>query len=252
MPSVVARDCRVLHAAHRCSTSGSSRGMLRMGCLAIVGFVAVAATETQAACLRDVAVPELERIAFAIDGAESSHGSDPAMWRLDPGGPQGPMQVTRAAAADVGGGDRFDPAQNREIGRAYLARMYRRYGNWPDVVAAYIWGTGNLDTWVRGGRIPQLLPRAVLAYQQRVLGDFEHGIGSASPLNADGCGIQADTLPRRSASHDAFEIAWERWKRNGMQVVSPIVPAPKPIPTRTFGIWERNVLAAMDQVTVSH
>jgi hypothetical protein len=78
----------------------------------------------------------LDRIADAVDGAESSHGADPRMWRLDPDGPQGPMQVTAAAAADVGGGDRFDEQQNRTLGRAYLAQMYRRYGSWVDAVAA--------------------------------------------------------------------------------------------------------------------
>jgi hypothetical protein len=62
----------------------------------------------------------LDRVASAVDGAESSHGSDMAMWRPDPSGPQGPMQVSEAAATDVGGGDRFDALQNRAIGRAYL------------------------------------------------------------------------------------------------------------------------------------
>jgi hypothetical protein len=33
---------------------------------------------------------------------------DLAMWRPNPSGPQGPMQVGEAAATDVGGGDRFD------------------------------------------------------------------------------------------------------------------------------------------------
>jgi hypothetical protein len=33
------------------------------------------------------------------------------------------MQVTEAAAADGGGGDRFDLIENRAIGRAYLAHL---------------------------------------------------------------------------------------------------------------------------------
>lgn len=49
----------------------------------------------------------LDRVANAVDGAESSHGNDMAMWRPDPSGPQGPMQVSEAAATDVGGGDRL-------------------------------------------------------------------------------------------------------------------------------------------------
>jgi hypothetical protein len=113
----------------------------------------------------------LDRVAFAVDGAESSHGSDEAMWRTDPSGPQGPMQVSAAAATDVGGGDRFDTVQNREIGRAYLAQLYRRYGDWPDAIAAYNWGIGNLDAWVKAGRPAGKVVFGVSAYLGRVLHD---------------------------------------------------------------------------------
>ena len=58
-------------------------------------------------------VDALDHIAFAVYGAELSHGSDPNMWRSEPDGPQGPMQVSAAAAEDVGGGDRFDMVENR-------------------------------------------------------------------------------------------------------------------------------------------
>jgi hypothetical protein len=114
---------------------------------------------------------ELDRVAFAVDGAESGHGSNLAMWRPDPGGPQGPMQVSAAAALDVGGGDRFDMRQNRLIGRAFLARLYRRYGNWPDAVAAYNWGPGNLDNWITAGRPADRLPLETARYLLRVLRD---------------------------------------------------------------------------------
>jgi hypothetical protein len=79
------------------------------------------------------------------------------------------MQVTAAAAIDVGGGDRFDVAENRLLGRAYLARMYRRYGNWPDAVAAYNWGPGNVDSWIGAGRAADRLPLEVERYRDRVL-----------------------------------------------------------------------------------
>ena len=111
----------------------------------------------------------IDRLAYALDGAESSHGADPRMWRSPPDGPQGPMQVTAAAAADVGGGDRFDETQNRALGRAYLAHMYRRYGSWPDAVAAYNWGPGRMDSWISGGRPADKLPVPVQRYRNRVL-----------------------------------------------------------------------------------
>jgi hypothetical protein len=111
----------------------------------------------------------LDRVASAVDGAESSHGSDMAMWRPDPSGPQGPMQVSEAAATDVGGGDRFDSLQNRAIGRAYLLQLYGRYGNWPDAIAAYNWGIGKMDAWVKAGRRPDQFLFGVSAYLRRVL-----------------------------------------------------------------------------------
>jgi Transglycosylase SLT domain len=114
---------------------------------------------------------ELDRIAFAVDGAESSHGVDSRMWRPDPNGPQGPMQVSAAAALDVGGGNRFSLVENRLLGRSYLARMFRRYGNWPDALAAYNWGPGNVDQWIASGRSRARLPPETSRYIDRVLRD---------------------------------------------------------------------------------
>ena len=112
---------------------------------------------------------ELDRITFAVDGIESRHGADPRMWRPEPEGPQGPMQVSLKAAIDVGGGNRFDLLENRLLGRAYLAQMYRRYGNWADALAAYNWGPGNLDQWIAGGRRAEALPLETTRYVERAL-----------------------------------------------------------------------------------
>lgn len=120
---------------------------------------------------------DLDRVAFAVDGAESGHGADPAMWRPELDGPQGPMQVSAAAAIDSGGGDRFDVTENRLLGRIYLARLYGRYGNWPDAVAAYNWGPANLDGWIAQGRPAAGLPTEVERYRDRVLRD-----GGMSPV----------------------------------------------------------------------
>jgi transglycosylase-like protein with SLT domain len=112
---------------------------------------------------------DLDRVAFAVEGAESSHGTDPRMWGPGFSGPQGPMQVSAAAAADVGGGNRFDIFENRMLGRGYLALMYRRYGNWPDAIAAYNWGPGNMDAWIGSGRPSASFPLEVERYRDRVL-----------------------------------------------------------------------------------
>jgi hypothetical protein len=118
----------------------------------------------------------LDRVAVAVEGAESNHGADPQMWSSDPNGPQGPMQVSAAAAVDAGGGDRFNERENRALGRAYLAQMYRRYGSWPDAVAAYNWGPGHMDSWISGGRPFDKFPLAVEIYRTRVLVGSSLGI----------------------------------------------------------------------------
>jgi hypothetical protein len=120
----------------------------------------------------------LDRIAYAVEGAESDHGTAPLMWGPDPKGPQGPMQVSADAAEDVGGGNRFDVRENRAFGRAYLAQMYRRYGSWPDAIAAYNWGPGNMDAWINGGRPFDKFPPAVERYRIRVLVGSSVGVPS--------------------------------------------------------------------------
>ena len=152
-----------------------------------IGAVIVLATTSTGAAnggslvAGDAADVALQRVAFAVEGTESSHGVDPKMWRAVADGPQGPMQVSAAAAADVGGGDRFDPAENRALGRAYLSRLYHRYANWPDAIAAYNWGPGNMDTWIGAGRPIDKFPIAVSLYRLRVLFGSSAAGGLAIP-----------------------------------------------------------------------
>jgi len=145
-------------------------------CLIIVGILSAAGFAKPALAGNGVAgspvlgqIGVLDRVAYAVDEAESSHGANAKMWRSDLDGPQGPMQVSAAAAADVGGGDRFDEMANRALGRAYLAHMFRRYGSWRDAVAAYNWGPGRMDDWISGGRPFDKLPPAVARYRAHVM-----------------------------------------------------------------------------------
>ena len=133
------------------------------------GLVIAGSSVAGAASLIPGSPEMLDRLTSAIDGTESSYGTDARMWRANLDGPQGPMQVSAAAAADVGGGDRFDPIENRMLGRAYLARLYHHYANWADAVAAYNWGPGNMDVWIGGGRQIDKFPAAVSLYRVRVM-----------------------------------------------------------------------------------
>jgi Transglycosylase SLT domain len=156
---------------------------------------------------RSIATP-LDRVATAVDGAESSHGADIRMWRPDPTGPQGPMQVSEAAAADVGGGDRFDMSQNRAIGRAYLSQLFWRYRNWPDAIAAYNWGIGKMDAWVKAGRPPDKFLVGVAAYLRRVL--HESGM-CEGPAVTRAAQLSATTLRVKSSSV-VGKVQREEWK----------------------------------------
>ena len=157
----------------------------------------------------------LDRVAYAVDGAESSHGSDPRMWRGELDGPQGPMQVSAAAAADAGGGDRFDETQNRVLGRAYLTHLYRRYRSWPDAIAAYNWGPGHLDEWINGGRLPDKFPAAVERYKNRVL------VGSGLPAAEGGTNLRLSRLDRLRmlARRELAERLRGSWAPDAVQVL---------------------------------
>lgn len=153
-----------------------------IGAVAAVVFAGWSMAAAAAGSLVAGEATALDRIAFAVDGAESSHGADLRMWRAEPEGPQGPMQISADAATDVGGGDRFDPFENRELGRAYLAHLFRHYANWPDAVAAYNWGSGHMDAWIGAGRPIDKFPLAVWLYRIRVL-------SGSSPLAAFGASV---------------------------------------------------------------
>jgi Transglycosylase SLT domain len=154
---------------------GRGRGWL--GLTVVFGLAAIGSALASAGTLTTVDVVALDRVTLAVDGIESSHGADARMWRPEVDGPQGPMQVSAAAAMDVGNGDRFDPAENRVLGRAYLARLYRRYANWVDAIAAYNWGPGHMDAWIDSGRPIDKFPETVALYRVRVL----YGGGVATP-----------------------------------------------------------------------
>jgi hypothetical protein len=55
------------------------------------------------------------------------------------------------------------------MGRAYLSQLFWHYGNWPDAIAAYNWGIGNMDAWVKAGRPPEKFLAGVAVYLRRVL-----------------------------------------------------------------------------------
>lgn len=61
-----------------------------------------------------------------------------------PAGALGIMQFMPATARDFGI-DPLDPFQAIPAAGRYLAQLYKRFGNWPEALAAYNWGQGNVS-----------------------------------------------------------------------------------------------------------
>lgn len=120
----------------------------------------------------------------AIDQAEKKHGLpknllarllyQESRYRADiisgkkrsPAGAIGIAQFMPATAAEMGINP-LDPWQSIDAAGRYLARLYGRFGNWPEALAAYNWGQGNVSR--KGlGKAPQ----ETRNYFAQILGDL--------------------------------------------------------------------------------
>ena len=105
---------------------------------------------------------------------------------------------------------------NRLAGRKYLDAMYRKYGDEATALAAYNWGPGNVDKWLKKGGDPKQLPAETKKYIGNILG------GKATPKlperdlsTAAGVGMSyedamplVDRLLARSPEHEAAREAF--------------------------------------------
>jgi hypothetical protein len=84
-----------------------------------------------------------------------------------PKGARGLMQLMPETALEMGVKDSYDPVENIMGGTRYLRGLLNRYqGNIPRVLAAYIWGPGNVD------RYPDRLPQETREYITRVTEEY--------------------------------------------------------------------------------
>lgn len=89
-----------------------------------------------------------------------------------PAGAQGIAQFMPATAAEFRINP-LDPWQSIDAAGKYLAQLYARFGNWPDALAAYNWGMGNVSRKGRGAA-----PLETRNYVAGILGDI--GLGSTA------------------------------------------------------------------------
>jgi hypothetical protein len=125
----------------------------------------------------------LDTIAGGVEWAESrgQHTDESGQVKVNPkSGATGLMQLLPSTARDLGV-DPNDESQNAAGGRRYLGEMYDKYGNWDDAIAAYNWGPGNVDKWIKGGHDPSKLPAETQRYVSQVLA--HSGLDDAGPTS---------------------------------------------------------------------
>ena len=142
----------------------------------------------------------------AVEFAESAGNPN----AVSPKGARGPMQLMPATAADPGfgmqplTGDQInDPEANLRFGAEYLNKMFDRYGNREDALAAYNWGPGNVDKWITAGRDPNALPEETRGYIQKVTtsapqqpaGEVVRGSSDLSSLTGGDSSLGGEVVP---------------------------------------------------------
>lgn len=98
---------------------------------------------------------------------------------VSPKGARGVMQLMPGTMSDPGFGvtpmaERIkagmsEEEANRATGQEYLDAMYQRYGDTEIALAAYNWGPGNVDKWLKSGADPKKLPAETRKYIRNVM-----------------------------------------------------------------------------------
>ena len=98
---------------------------------------------------------------------ESRYREDIITGRVaSPAGALGIAQFMPATARDFGI-DPLNPAQAIDAAGKYLRQLFNRFGNWPEALAAYNWGQGNVS---RKGLAAA--PSETVAYFTSILSDL--------------------------------------------------------------------------------
>lgn len=162
---------------------GAAAGPAVGGAPAAGGGTSVSPAELEphfqaAAAATGIPVPLLK----AVGGTESNFNPN----AVSPAGAGGVMQLMPGTAAGLGVQNVKDPASNIMAGAKYLKEQIDKYGNLPHALAAYNWGPGNVDSWIKAGADPSKLPAETQAYVPKVLGANQQPVGAGAGLTPGG------------------------------------------------------------------
>ncbi len=130
---------------------------------------------------------------------------------VSPKGAVGLGQIMPGTAKGLGG-DPKNPVHNVAMAQTLLDRLQAKYGNDQYALAAYNWGEGNVDKWLKSGADPSRLPAETQKYVatvQRLSGGAQKPAGI--PLQSGG----AEAFAKESASKAAAELSASRDKARG-------------------------------------
>lgn len=98
---------------------------------------------------------------------------------VSPKGAVGLGQIMPGTAKGLGG-DPKNPVHNVAMAQTLLGRLQQKYGNDQHALAAYNWGEGNVDKWLKSGADPSKLPaetQKYIATVQRLSGGAQKPAG---------------------------------------------------------------------------
>lgn len=100
---------------------------------------------------------------------------------VSPAGAGGVMQLMPGTARDLGVANVNDAGSNIRAGAAYLKQQLDKYGNLDTALAAYNWGPGNVDAWLKSGADPSRMPAETRNYITQVKARLGGGQQQAAP-----------------------------------------------------------------------